>query len=85
MTQRKDEVMKSPYEIWDNDTFNIVYTYPTLEEALASVREEVAANGRESAASWVLQYDDRTTIRNIADGEDLVRLAVEAAPMSIHR
>jgi len=74
--------MKTPYEIWDNDTFNIVYAYPTLEEALASVRDEVAANGPGSAASWVLQYDDRTAIKNIANGEGLVRLAMRAAPVA---
>ena len=75
--------MKTPYEIWDNDTFNIVYAYPTLEEALASVREEVTANGPESAASWVLQYDDRVTYKNIAHGEALISLAMRTVPASV--
>lgn len=75
--------MKRPYEIWDNDTFNIVYAYPTLEEALASVRQEIAANGPESAASWVLQYDDRVAIENIADGDALIGLAMRDIPASI--
>jgi hypothetical protein len=76
--------MKTPYEIWDNDTFNIVYAYPTLEEALAEVREEIAANGPESVFSWVLQYDDRTRIENIAYGDSLIRLATETAPATMH-
>lgn len=77
--------MKTPYEIWDNDTFNIVYAYPTLEEALASVRQEIVANGPESAASWVLQYDDRITAVNIAHGESLIALALKDAPVSAAR
>jgi hypothetical protein len=77
--------MKTPYEIWDNDTFNIVYAYPTLEEALASVRQEIAANGPESATSWVLQYDDHATLKNIAHGESLVDLARKAAPIPMAR
>lgn len=75
--------MKRPYEIWDNDTFNIVYAYATLEEALADVRNEVTANGPESAAAWLLQYDDRVTIENIAHGEDLIGLAMNAAPVPV--
>jgi hypothetical protein len=78
-------MMKTPYEIWDNDTFNIVYAYPTLEEALASVRQEIVANGPESAASWVLQYDDRITTVNIAHGESLIALALKDAPVSAAR
>jgi hypothetical protein len=76
--------MKTPYEIWDNDTFNIVYAHPTLEEALADVREEIAANGPESVSSRVLQYDDRTRIENIAYGDSLIRLATETAPATAH-
>lgn len=76
--------MKTPYEIWDNDTFNIVYAYQTLEEALTDVREEIAANGPESVSSWVLQYDDRTRIENIAYGDSLIRLATETAPATLH-
>jgi hypothetical protein len=61
-------------------TFNIVYAYQILEAALADVREEIAANGPESVPSWVLQYDDRTRIENVAYGDSLIRLATEAAP-----
>ena len=77
--------MKTPYEIWDNDTFNMVYAYATLEEALASVRQEIAMNGPDSAASWVLQYDDRVTLENIAHGETLIGLAMSDTPTSTVR
>jgi hypothetical protein len=74
--------MKTPYEIWDNDTFNIIYAYPTSDEALASIRNEIAANGPDSASSWILQYDDRATAETVAYGESLVDLALKAAPVS---
>lgn len=74
--------MKTPYEIWDKDTFNIIYAYPTLDEALASIRNEIAANGPESAASWILQHDDRVTVETVAHGESLVDLALKATPIS---
>lgn len=74
--------MKTPYEIWDNDTFNIVYAYATPEEALASVRQEIAVNGVESAASWVLQHEDRVTLENIAHGETFIGLAMSDTPTS---
>ena len=67
--RRGNKAMKTPYEIWDNDTFNIIYAYPTLEEALADVRDEITANGPSSVSSWVLQYDDQMTIKNIAHGD----------------
>lgn len=76
--------METTYQIWDNDTFNIVYAYPTLDEALADVRDEISANGPESVSSWVLQYDDRTRIKNIAYGDGLVRLATETSPATVH-
>jgi len=72
-----------PYEIWDWDTANIVYAYATLEEALTDVRNEVTVSGPESAATWFLQYDDRVTIENIAHGEALIGLAMNAAPAPV--
>ena len=64
-----------PYEIWDWETANIVYAFPTLEEAFADVRAEVAANGPGVAASWFLQFDDRTEGYIIAEGDELVKQA----------
>jgi len=77
-------MMARPYELWDWETANIVYTYATLEEALADVRTEVTANGPEVAASWFLQYDDRTDGYIIAEGDELVKQAC-AAPAPSHR
>lgn len=71
-----------PFEIWDWETANIVYAYPTLEEALKDVRAEVKINGADTAASWFLQYDDRSTSYVIADGDELVRQAF-ATPASV--
>jgi hypothetical protein len=72
-----------PFEIWDWETANIVYAYPTLEEAFADVSAQVTVNGPESAATWMLQFDDRKEAYVIADGEELVKQAFAAAPAPI--
>lgn len=77
-------MMAQLYEIWDWETANIVYAYATLEEALADVRNEVTVNGPESAASWFLQYDDRSNGYIIAEGGELVKQAF-AAPAATRR
>src|SRR5258707_649469 len=77
---KRNTIMSAcPYEIWDWETGNIVYAYATLDEALADVRAAANENGPETIATWFLQYDDRSTGENIADGEDLIRLAMNAA------
>lgn len=76
---RKNSMMPRPYEIWDWETANIVYAYPTLEEAFTNVRAEVAANRAEIAASWFLQYDDRNKGYIIAEGDELVERAFAAS------
>ena len=43
-----------PYELWDMDSGNIVGAYQTEAEALDVVRQEIAANGRDSIEEWVL-------------------------------
>lgn len=68
-----------PFEIWDWETANIVYAYPTLEEAFADIRTQITVNGPESAATWMLQFDDRKEAYVIADGEELVKRAFTAA------
>jgi hypothetical protein len=73
-----------PYEIWDWETANIIYAYATLEEVLNDVRNEVTANGPDSAASWFLQYDDRSNGHIIAEGDELVKQAF-ATSASAHR
>lgn len=71
------------YELWDADTRNIIYTYPTEAAALAEVAEQIAAYGRDAVAEWVLLINDSTGgekgIRRIADGDTLAERALHTA------
>ena len=68
------------YELWDSETRNIIYTYPTEAAALAEVAEQVAAYGRDAVAGWVLLRndgaEDKQGLRRIADGETLADRAL---------
>ncbi len=78
------------YELWDADTRNIIYTYPTEAAALAKVAEQVAAYGRDAVAGWVLLRNDgrkgEQGLRRIADGETLAdRAQHTSTPEPIQR
>ncbi len=76
-------------ELWNADTRNINYTYPTGAAALAEVAEQVAAYGREAMATWVLLVNSDTAGGKAyagADGAMLVERALHAsAPEPIQR
>ncbi len=78
------------YELWDADTRNIIYTYPTEAAALAEVAEQVAAYGCDAVATWVLLVNGDAAgekgIHRIADGEMLAERALHiSAPEPIQR
>jgi len=56
-----------------------LYAHPALEDAFADIRAQVIVNGPESAATWMLQFDDRKDAYIIADGEEFVKRAFAAA------
>ncbi len=69
------------YELWDAESGNIVGTFETKEEALAIVRDTVARHGEAFATSFLLGQEDKAgRTRQIADGPDLVALAMHEAP-----
>jgi hypothetical protein len=79
------------YELWDRETGNLVGSYRTEAEALAAVREEIRAYGRESEAVTSLGLLRRKPRRGhlipkggglVAEGAALVERALAAAPQS---
>lgn len=42
------------YNIYDRESFNLVDSFPTEEEALAMVKRAIKEDGPESVESWVL-------------------------------
>lgn len=64
------------YELWETAAGNIVGRFATDADALAVVRESVAAYGVDYAATWaLLREDDDEAIEAIASGDALVKLA----------
>jgi hypothetical protein len=69
------------FELWSSVSSNLLATFETKAEALACVRDVVATQGREYAAGYVLVHEDRRgRSRLVAEGDTLVRKALEAAP-----
>lgn len=46
------------YELYDRDTGNLVDTFASEREALATVRRAIDADGPESVAPWLLGRTD---------------------------
>lgn len=66
------------YDIWDISTGNLVWYGSSEDEALAFVRDAVAASGRRSVSRWALQrVDDDGTIEVIAQGATLAARAAD--------
>ena len=64
------------YELWDNETRNLLGTYPSEETALAVIRSLLQKHGPGAVASLFLGREDeagRSTL--IADGNALVKRA----------
>src|SRR4051794_2969872 len=71
--------MASRYGLWDVESGNNVGFYPTKDAALAVVRQELRAYGREAVLSLALDRDETPGGGLVAEGEDLILLAESAA------
>ncbi len=68
------------YEIWDLTTRNVAGCFRTKDEALESVRRTVERHGREYAKGFLLMSENAKEVsRSIAEGEDLIDLALASA------
>jgi len=64
------------YELWEAESANMIADFPTKSAALALVREQIEAAGRDSVATWFLgQEDDAGESTIIAKGAQLADLA----------
>jgi hypothetical protein len=61
------------YDLFDVTTMNAVDWYDSLEEALASIRETIAACGAEAVLDWALVPEDAE--QPPIKGEQLLALA----------
>jgi hypothetical protein len=62
------------YDLFDVTTMNAVDWYDSLEEALASIRETIAACGAEAVLDWALVPEDAE--QPPIKGAELVRQAM---------
>jgi hypothetical protein len=63
------------FELWNHVSGNAVGEFETVAAALAVVRAEAAAHGREYITDWTLAVADGTDTQPIAVGEALIALA----------
>jgi hypothetical protein len=69
------------YGLWDVESGNNLGFYATQDAALAVVRQELRAYGREAVMTLALDYADAPTGGGlVAEGAGLVALAESAAP-----
>lgn len=65
------------YELWEMASRNAIAGFPTEDEALAAVREEIAAGGRGAVDTWFLGYEDaRGRSKALAQGAQLAERAL---------
>jgi len=70
------------YDLWDISTGNLISYCSSESEALAFVRDAMAASGRRSVSRWALQrVDDEGHIEVIAQGSTLAARAAKAVPV----
>lgn len=68
--------MATIYELWNDDTNNLVDDYDTLEDAFDEVRWRATTHGEDVAAHLsLLRSDDGRTFVAVAVGDELVRRA----------
>jgi hypothetical protein len=69
------------YELWSKPSRSALGAFDTEAEALAAVREAVAQHGRAYAEGFaVIREDRRGRSKLVAEGAQLVDLALAAAP-----
>jgi hypothetical protein len=67
------------YEIWEQQTRNLVDDFPTEDAALEAVREALETFGPQYVATWVLAHENEAgDTQQIAAGPDLATLARSA-------
>lgn len=67
------------YELWDIPSRNLLWSFPTLDDALATVRESIATEGIEAVTGLALiQNGDSDTGSIVAADGDLAALAMPA-------
>jgi hypothetical protein len=69
------------YELWQTRTRNLIGTFATKAEALAVVRKAADKQGPAFVESILLgREDDRGRSKTIAQGPDLLKLALRSQP-----
>lgn len=66
------------YTLWDLESGNLTEEFPTLAAALAAIRDDVVELGRQDAEACVLFQETTDQPRVIAEGADLVNLALRS-------
>ena len=64
------------YELWETSTGNLIGSYDSEQEALEIVRAAVDADGPSAADSILLGLEDGGASSFVAEGTDLVELAL---------
>lgn len=77
--------MAERYGLWDVESGNNLGFYPTQDAALAVVRQELRAYGRESVNTLALDRDDTAGGGLVAEGDGLIELAEATAPPVLPR
>jgi hypothetical protein len=70
----------SMYTLWDVESGNLTGEFPTLAAALAAIWDDAVELGRQDAETYVLFQETADQPRVIAEGADLVNLALRSAP-----
>jgi hypothetical protein len=74
---------RTPFELWDTESANLLDTYRTEEEALADVADTVKSHGLESAKHLLLGYEEENgRSRVIAKGLALAERALATSPLA---
>jgi hypothetical protein len=67
------------YAIWNLETGNRVGWYRSKQEAFAEVRDAVARFGSAFVGAWALALHEGEAVEAIAEGDELLALALAAA------
>jgi len=72
--------MKVIYELWDDDTGNLLDAYDTERAALKDVRATIETDGRDAVATWALLRDDEKSPAKtvVATDAELAAYATDA-------
>jgi len=71
--------MRVVFELWDDESNNLIDDYETEQAALADVVDQIETHGLHAADTWSLLRDCGTDpITMIARGADLARYATDS-------